>query len=59
MLESKDGIRERLGASPDIADALALTFAAPVGVADRFAGCRAEPRRDAHGLLYGWHDETI
>lgn len=32
VLESKDDIKERLkgGASPDIADALALTFAAPV-----------------------------
>lgn len=29
-LESKDSIKERLGRSPDIADALALTFAAPV-----------------------------
>ncbi|MCD7984142.1 MAG: terminase family protein [Desulfovibrio sp.] len=30
LLESKDKIRERLGRSPDLADALALTFAAPV-----------------------------
>lgn len=30
QLESKDHIRERLGKSPDIADALALTFAMPV-----------------------------
>lgn len=29
-LESKDKIKERLGRSPDYADALALTFAAPV-----------------------------
>lgn len=29
-LEPKDQIKERIGASPDIADALALTFAAPV-----------------------------
>jgi len=29
-LESKDAIKERLGRSPDTADALALTFAAPV-----------------------------
>lgn len=29
-LESKDKIKERLGRSPDIGDALALTFAAPV-----------------------------
>jgi hypothetical protein len=30
ILESKDSIKERLGKSPDIADALALTFAMPV-----------------------------
>lgn len=30
MLESKDKIKDRLGRSPDMADALALTFAAPV-----------------------------
>ncbi len=35
VLEPKDKIRERLGSSPDIADALALTFAAPVDVAPR------------------------
>ena len=29
-LESKDGIKKRLGKSPDMADALALTFAMPV-----------------------------
>ena len=33
LLESKDKIKERLGRSPDLADALALTFAAPVAVA--------------------------
>jgi len=32
-LERKEDIKERLGASPDIADALALTFAAPVASA--------------------------
>lgn len=31
-LESKDKIKERLGSSPDLADAMALTFAAPVAV---------------------------
>ena len=30
LLEPKEKIKERLGSSPDIADALALTFAAPV-----------------------------
>lgn len=35
VLEPKDKIRERLGASPDIADALALTLAAPVDAAPR------------------------
>lgn len=32
VLESKDEIKKRLGRSPDMADALALTFAAPVAV---------------------------
>lgn len=31
ILESKDRIKERIGRSPDLADALCLTFAAPVG----------------------------
>ena len=35
VLEPKDKIKERLGASPDIADALALTFAAPVDASPR------------------------
>ena len=34
VLESKDKIKERLGRSPDLADALALTFALPVAPAD-------------------------
>ena len=33
QLESKDDIKERLGFSPDLADALALTFAMPVAPA--------------------------
>lgn len=32
-LESKDSIRERLGFSPDLGDAAALTFAVPIGEA--------------------------
>ena len=36
VLESKDKIKERLGRSPDLADALALTFAMPVAPADAF-----------------------
>lgn len=39
-LESKDDIKERLGESPDLADALALTFAMPI--APRIPGVRAE-----------------
>lgn len=35
LLESKDKIKERLGRSPDLADALALTFASPVHVPSR------------------------
>ena len=30
ILEAKDKLKERIGRSPDLADALALTFAAPV-----------------------------
>lgn len=40
-LEPKDKIKERLGKSPDLADALALTFAAPV-LAKRGPGVSAE-----------------
>lgn len=49
-LESKDKIKERLGASPDIADALALTFAAPVAVPDdmeRLGAMFGLPMREA------------
>jgi hypothetical protein len=31
LLESKDDVRKRLGGSPDEADAVALTFAEPIG----------------------------
>ena len=34
QLESKDDIKERIGLSPDLADALALTFAQPVAIPD-------------------------
>ena len=40
-LESKEKIKERTGKSPDLADALALTFAAPV-CASQPTGGRAE-----------------
>ncbi len=54
VLEPKDRIRERLGFSPDIADALALTFAVPVALPDRHAQEEQARRRDGHGFLYGW-----
>jgi hypothetical protein len=41
LIEPKDQIKKRIGKSPDLADALALTFAlsdAPGGVQDRFGG---------------------
>lgn len=41
LLESKDSMRKRGAASPDIADALALTFAYPV--APRMTGVGPEP----------------
>ena len=37
-LESKEKIKERMGASPDVADALALTFAYPVHTNVQWAG---------------------
>lgn len=37
-LESKDKLKERTGKSPDLADALALTFAAPVRAKSAFGG---------------------
>lgn len=40
QLEAKDKIKERSGRSPDVADAAALTFAAPV--ASRFAAARVQ-----------------
>ena len=56
VLEPKDKIKERLGASPDIADALALTFAAPVALPDTQWEQANAMGRDGHGLLYGWRD---
>lgn len=38
QIEDKDQIKERLGRSPDLADALALTFAAPVAPRSKYAG---------------------
>lgn len=59
VLEPKDKIRERLGASPDIADALALTFAAPVALPDVRWEQADAMERDGHGLLYGWRDRDV
>lgn len=50
ILESKDDIKKRLpdAGSPDLADALALTFAQPVAPRDKFGGLRrsSSPRKD-------------
>lgn len=62
VLEPKDKIKERLGSSTDIADALALTFAAPVGLPDdpvedelmRIAGQHKGP----HQFLYAWRGDA-
>lgn len=45
LLEDKDQIKQRLGFSPDHADALCLTWAHPVGTRkrDEFAGLRRKP----------------
>lgn len=53
VLESKDEIKKRLpdAGSPDLADALALTFAQPVAPRDRFAevpGYRSNKRTKEH-----------
>lgn len=40
-LEAKESIKERMGASPDIADSLALTFAHPVAPKGRYRGGRS------------------
>lgn len=50
VLEPKDKIKERLGASPDIADALALTFAAPVSLASAAGRQRRTARTDYNVL---------
>lgn len=42
ILEAKEKVKERIGRSPDLADALCLTFAAPVG------GGRARSSRSVH-----------
>ena len=42
ILESKDKIKERLGRSTDLADALALTFAAPVRARNGVASARRQ-----------------
>ena len=53
-LESKDQMRSRGIKSPDIADALGLTFAAPVAITNRLvAGLPDEVRRYVPGTLGG------
>ena len=42
LLESKDDIKKRLGCSPDIADALALTFTHPLGPRNRLLDLELE-----------------
>ncbi len=51
VLEDKDSIRARLGSSTDGGDALALTFAAPVGLATAH---RAAQRSDNRYAVHGW-----
>ena len=73
VLEPKDKIKERLGGkSTDIADAIALTFAAPVGLPDeddRFLSpveremarisAREQRQRNPHGFVYSWGDKDV
>lgn len=51
QLESKKDVKERLGRSPDLADALALTFAAPVAVS--LPGASPRKAKTDYDLL-GW-----
>ena len=55
IIESKDDIRKRLpgAGSPDIADALALTFAYPVVKRERLAALRARQAKGADYDPYG------
>lgn len=46
QLEGKDEIKERLGRSPDLADALALTFAMPVAIPDEVAAAKVAGSRN-------------
>jgi hypothetical protein len=48
LLEDKDLIKERLGRSPDIADALALTFAHPVHREHPFSERVSRPKKPYH-----------
>lgn len=50
VLESKDKIKERLGRSPDLADALALCFAAPVYKQDDWH----DDRIDYNPIDFAW-----
>lgn len=55
-LESKDKLRERGLRSPDVGDALALTFAYPVAAAN---GARRRASRPARGALYDPHETFV
>lgn len=58
-LESKDKMKERLGRSPDLGDALALTFALPVaagnfGDAGRRLMAKTDYNPATYGQTYSW-----
>ena len=50
LLEPKDKIKARIGRSPDLADALALTFAAPVGADLAPSNFATRMTRESRGL---------
>ncbi len=50
-LESKETLKERTGKSPDLADALALTFAAPVRAGNSAAYARPEFAQSEYDVL--------
>ena len=56
QLESKDDIKERLKVSPDLGDALALTFASPVAVKTTPYATEYDNYNDVYGLNSGTRD---
>lgn len=54
LMEDKDIIKDKLGRSPDLADAYALTFAYPVERADPYAHLRKQPMNGDYDPVNGY-----